>query len=129
MCSETKPEIVDSVMSVLDLNKRRVKSFVSWLAILLTPGLLMVVPMVNIFTLPVWVLWITVPAIPLSVLGIRSYKFQEFGAMPKGTLDWACIVGFWVMAACFLSWMTNRKKAGTRRHGIRQIARDKTNLL
>ena len=97
-------------MNVLGFNKRRTKSFASWLAVLLAPGLLMLVPVVNIFTLPVWILWITIPAIPLTVLGIRSYEFQEFGAMPKGTADWACIVGFYVITAFFLSWMTNRKR-------------------
>ena len=40
-------------MNVLQFNKRRSKSFVSWLDILLTPGLLMLVPVVNIFWLPV----------------------------------------------------------------------------
>lgn len=28
--------------------------------------------------------------------------------MPKGTVDVAFIVGFWVIAAFFLSWMTTR---------------------
>ena len=98
-------------MNVFQFNKRRSKSLVSWLAILLTPGLLMLVPVVNIFTLPVWVLWITIPATLFSVLGIRTYEFQEFGAMPKGPTDVAFIVGFWVMVAFFLSWITNRKRA------------------
>ena len=101
-------------MKVLQFNKGRSKSFVSWLAILLTPGLLMLVPVVNIFTLPVWVLWITIPATLFSVLGIRTYEFQEFGAMPKGTADWVFVVGSWVVAAFFLSWMTNRKNGSAR---------------
>ena len=95
-------------MSVIQFNKRRTKSLASWLVMLLTPGLLMLVPVVNIFTLPVWVLWITIPAIPLTILGIRSYEFQEFGAMPKGIVDWACIVSFYIFTAFFLSWRTHR---------------------
>ncbi len=98
-------------MNVFQFNKRRTKSFASLLVVLLTPGLLILVPVVNIFTLPVWVLWLTIPAVLLSVLGIRSYEFQEFGAMPKGPTDVAFIVGFWVMVAFFLSWITNRKRA------------------
>ncbi len=98
-------------MNLLQFNKRRTKSFARWLTILLTPGLLMLVPVVNIFTLPVWVLWITVPAIPLTVVGILSYEFKEFGAMPKGAIDWACIVGFYVIVAFLVSWMTIRKRA------------------
>lgn len=100
-------------MNLFQFNKRRSKSFALWLAILVTPGLLILVPIVNIFTLPVWVLWLTIPAIILSVLGIRSYEFQEFGAMPKDTADVAFIVAFYVIAAFFLSWMTNRKSDAT----------------
>lgn len=110
--SENEPSVVDCrFMNLLQFNKRRSKSLVSWLAILLTPGLLMLVPVVNIFTLPVWILWITIPATLFSVLGIRTYEFQEFGAMPKGPTDSAFIVGFWVIAAFFLSGITSRKKA------------------
>ena len=73
-------------MNVLQFGKRRTRSFACGLAILLTLGLLMLVPVVSIFTLTAWVLWVTIPASPLSVLGIRSYEFQEFGAIPKGTV-------------------------------------------
>ncbi|MEE9294609.1 MAG: hypothetical protein V3W34_06585 [Phycisphaerae bacterium] len=93
---------------MLQFNKRRTKSLGSWLAILLTPGVLMLVPGVNLLTLPVWLLWLNIPAFLLSAVGIRSYEFQEFGALPKGPTDLAFIVGFWVIAAFFLSWITNR---------------------
>jgi len=106
-------------MNLFQFNERRSKSFASWLAILVTPGLLALVPIVNIFTLPIWILWLTIPAILLSVLGIHSYEFQEFGAMPKGTVDVAFIVCFWVMAAFFLSWMTSRERNASNEAGHR----------
>ena len=40
-------------MKVLQFNKQRAKSFRPWLAMLLTPGLLVLIPVVNIFVLPV----------------------------------------------------------------------------
>ena len=95
---------------MFQLNKRRVKDFASCLSALLVPGLLMLVPVVNIFTLPVWVIWISVPALLFTILGIHPYEFKEFGAMPKGTVDWAFIVSFYVIVAFFVSWIANRNR-------------------
>lgn len=94
---------------MFQITTQKTKDFFSWLAILLTPGVLMLVPIVNIFTLPVWILWITIPATIITILGIWSYEFQEFGAMPKSTADWTIIIIFYVIAAFFLTWLTNRK--------------------
>ncbi|MEE8169762.1 MAG: hypothetical protein V3T70_04375 [Phycisphaerae bacterium] len=71
----------------------------------------MVTPVVQIFTLPIWIVWISVPALLLTVSGIWPYEFKEFGAMTEGAVDWGFIVGFYVIAAVFMTWLTTRKKA------------------
>ena len=97
-------------LGLLQFNRQRTKAFFRFLAIFLAPGLLMLIPAVNIFTIPIWVVWLMIPAIPLSVLGIRHYRFSEFGPTPEGAIDVLCIIAFWALAAFLLSWLTNRKK-------------------
>ena len=71
----------------------------------------MLVPLLYIMALPVVVFWITIPAVLFSATGLRSYEFQEFGAMPNGVADWTCIVLFYVLAAFFLSLVSALKIA------------------
>ena len=68
-------------------------------------------PLLYIMVLPVVVLWITIPAVLLSATGVRRYEFQEFGALPNGVADWACVALFYVLAAFFLSLDSARKTA------------------
>ena len=68
----------------------------------------MLVPPLYIRGLLVVVLWITIPAVLFSATRLRSYEFQEFGAMPNGVTDWTRIALFYVLAAFFLSLVSAR---------------------
>lgn len=99
-------------MTMFQVNTRRTRSFLSWLAVLLAPGLLIYVPILNIFAIPVWFVWTNIPAILFTVTGVRTYEFREFGVIPKGLTDWAFIVGFYIIAAFLGSRVASRNKAG-----------------
>ena len=38
------------------------------------------------------------------------FTFQEFGAIPQGLVGWSTVIGFWIVAAFFLSWPANLKR-------------------
>ena len=71
----------------------------------------MLVPLLYVMALPVVVLWITISAVLFSATGLRSYEFQEFGAMPNSVAEWTCIALFYVLAAFFLPLVSARKTA------------------
>lgn len=94
---------------IFDFNRRRMKAFVYWLGIFAVPSVCLLVLLLYIMALPVVVLWITIPAVLFLATGLRSYEFQEFGAMSDGVADWTCIALFYVLAAFFLSLVGTRK--------------------
>ena len=75
-------------MRIFIFSRRRTRVFVFWLATFAVPPECKLVPLLYIVALPVVVLWITIPAVLFSATPLRSYEFQEFGAMPNGVADW-----------------------------------------
>ena len=89
------------------------KVFVIVALVLNSPPLLVRVPVIGILAFIPSLFWISIPGIPLALIGLPFFDVAEFGAVPKGAIGWSLIVTFWIGIAFLLALMLRKMKART----------------
>jgi hypothetical protein len=54
--------------------------------------------------------WISIPGIPLGLIGLPYFEIKEFGAIPHGIMGWGLVVLFWCLMACGLTLILKRAR-------------------
>src|SRR3990167_8105876 len=97
-------------MKFFEFNSKRSKKYLLMLAIVLSPLILYAVideesPLAVLLLLVMipMLFLINIPAQLFTALGVREYKFEEFGALPKTLPDWSMIILFWVVVVIVMS--------------------------
>lgn len=105
------------------MNRKDIKTFLIWLAILNWPPVLIHISewfsRLPHYSMPVsflkllsglpYLLWINIPALWLGLargIGKPHYDIQEFGALPQTVLAWGLIAAFWILVAIGLTFLT-----------------------
>ena len=91
------------------MNKKHVKTFLIWMALLNWPPVLIWIPFCRLPFFLGFLLWINVPVQRFGLaklMGGAHYRIQEFGAMPQTTFSWILIAAFWFLAAIALTALT-----------------------
>ncbi len=91
------------------MERKHIKTFVTWLAFFNWPPVLIWVPPLRLVCFLPLLLWINVPALGLGLakaVGQPHYDVQEFGAMPQTPLAWILIAGFWSLLSLGLTVAT-----------------------
>ena len=86
------------------------KVFVVVALVLNSPPLLVRVPVIGMLAFIPSLFWISIPGIPLALIGLPFFEVAEFGAVPKGAIGWSLIVTFWIGIAFLLVLMLKKMK-------------------
>jgi hypothetical protein len=92
------------------MNKKNIKTFITWLAFLNLPPVLIWIPFCNMLAFLPYLFWINIPALWLGLaklMGKSHFDIQEFGAMPLTPLSWILVASFWFVAAIIMTVITS----------------------
>jgi len=92
------------------------KVFVVVALVLNSPPLLVRVPVIGMLAFIPSLFWISIPGIPLALIGLPFFAVAEFGAVPKGAIGWSLIVTFWIGIAFLVVLMLKKMKARRTRY-------------
>ncbi len=90
------------------LNPKDIKLLLALIMIFNSPPILVRIPIMGILMFIPLLFWISIPGIPMGLIGVPFYEIKEFGAIPKGFIGWALIVLFWSLLA-FVTYSIIRK--------------------
>ena len=102
-------------MNPLRFTRLRWRIFLSCLGVIfLTPLCMLLgsrIPIAGaVLTGAAFFVYLLLVNIPGLIFREPLFTFQEFGAIPQGLPGWATVIGFWIVAAFFLSWPANLKR-------------------
>lgn len=83
----------------ITFNRKDLKLLILLIVIFNAPPILVRVPIIGIIMFIPMLFWISIPGIPMGLIGFPFYDIKEFGAIPKGFIGWALIVLFWSFSA------------------------------
>src|SRR3989304_8014471 len=93
------------------------RGFVVVALVLNSPPLLVRVPVIGMLAFIPSLFWISIPGIPLALIGLPFFAVAEFGAVPKGAIGWSLIGTFLVGIAFFLGFLFKKMKKRMRGWG------------
>ena len=97
-------------MNMLNLDSKDLKILLVALLVLNSPPILVRVPFIGILMFIPMLFWISIPGIPLGLLGLPYFEIKEFGAIPRGIMGWGLVVLFWCLMACGLTLILKRAR-------------------
>lgn len=97
-------------MNMLNLDSKDLKILLVALFVLNSPPILVRVPLIGILMFIPMLFWISIPGIPLALLGLPYFEIKEFGAIPHGIMGWGLVVLFWCLMACGLTLILKRAR-------------------